>query len=71
MCSVIADNRPVSFQSVHFVEPLTRGTATFELCETRTGYVWCFVVHTGKHTVLQSSLITPDTPKTAAVVLEL
>ena len=25
----------------------------------------------GKNTVLQSSLITPDTPKTAAVVLEL
>ena len=28
-------------------------------------------IRTGKNTVLQSSLITPDTPKTAAVVLEL
>ena len=33
--------------------------------------MWCFLVYTGKNTVLQSSLITPDTPKTAASVLEL
>ena len=33
--------------------------------------MWCFLVYTGKNTVLQSSLITPDTPKTAAAVLEL
>jgi len=33
--------------------------------------LWCFIVYTGKNTVLQSSLITPDTPNTAAVVLEL
>jgi hypothetical protein len=44
---------------------------TFELCESRTGYLWGFLVYTGKNTALQSSLITPDTPKTAAVVLEL
>jgi len=31
----------------------------------------CFLVYTGKNTVLPSSLVTPDTPKTAAVVLEL
>ena len=47
------------------------GIKTFELCETRTGYLWCFLVYTGKITVLQSSLITPDTPKTASIVLEL
>jgi len=33
--------------------------------------LWCFLVCTDKNTVLQSSLITPDTPKTAAIVLEL
>jgi len=33
--------------------------------------LWCFLVYTGKNTVIQSSLITPDTPKTAAIVLEL
>lgn len=36
-----------------------------------TGYLWCFLVYTGKNTVLQLSLIIQDTPKTAAVVLEL
>jgi len=44
---------------------------TIELCESRTGYLWCFLVYTGKNTVLQSSLITPDTLKIAAIVLEL
>jgi len=47
------------------------GMKTFELCESRTGYLWCFLVYTDKITVWQSSLITSDTPKTAAVVLEL
>jgi len=36
---------------------------TLELCESRTGYLWCFLVYTDKKTVLQSSLITPDTPE--------
>jgi len=47
------------------------GIKAFKLCKSRTGYVWCFLVYTGKNTVLQSSPITPDIPKTAAVVLEL
>jgi len=47
------------------------GIKTFKLCESRTGYLWCFLVYTGINTVLQLSLITPDSPKTAAVVLEL
>ena len=47
------------------------GIKTFKLCESRTGYLWCFLVYTGKNTVLQSSLIIQDTPKTAPVVLEL
>jgi len=47
------------------------GIKTSKLCESRTGYLWCFLVYTGKNTVLQSSLITPDTSKSAAVVLEL
>jgi len=33
--------------------------------------LWCILVDTGKNTFPQSSLITPDTPKTAVVVLEL
>jgi len=47
------------------------GIKNFELCKSRTGYLQCFLVYTGKNTVLQLSLITPDTLKTAAVVLEL
>ena len=49
------------------LKALKFGIKTFELCES----MWCFLVYTGKSTVLQSSLITPDTPKTAAIVLEL
>ena len=41
------------------------GIKTFELCKSRTGYLCCFV-YTGKNMVLQLSLITPDTHKTAA-----
>ena len=47
------------------------GTKTFGLCETRTGYLWYFLVFTGKNTILQSSLITPDTLTTAAAVRKL
>ena len=47
------------------------GIKTFKLCKSRTWYLWCFLVYTGKNTVLRSGLITPDTPKTAAVVLEI
>jgi hypothetical protein len=40
------------------------GIQTFELCESRIGYLWRFLVCTGKkNTVLQSSLITPNTPQ--------
>ena len=47
------------------------GIKIFELCESTTGYLWCFLIYTGKNTVLESSLITPETPKTAAIVLKL
>ena len=47
------------------------GIKTFELCKSRTGYLWYLLAYTSKNTILQSSLITPDTPKTAAIVLEL
>jgi hypothetical protein len=33
--------------------------------------LWCFLVYTGKNTVLELSLITPETPKRAAMVLKL
>ena len=42
------------------------GIKTFKLCESRKGYMWCFLVYTGKNTVQQLSLITPDTPKNSS-----
>jgi len=33
--------------------------------------MWCFLVHKRKNTVLESSLIMPETPKTAVVVMKL
>ena len=47
------------------------GIKTFELCESRKGYLWSFLVYRSKNTALQSNLITPVTPKIATVALEL
>jgi hypothetical protein len=33
--------------------------------------MWCFLVYEGKNTVLESSLIMPETPETAVVVMKL
>jgi hypothetical protein len=47
------------------------GIKTFELCESSTGYLWSFLVYTGKDTTLESQLISPQTLKTSAIVLKL
>jgi hypothetical protein len=47
------------------------GIKTYELCDSTTGYLWSFLVYTGKDTKLDSPLITADTPKTTAIVLKL
>ncbi|XP_041982293.1 piggyBac transposable element-derived protein 4-like [Aricia agestis] len=46
------------------------GIKTFELCESTTGYLWSFIVYTGKQsaTDLEQS---PGVPKSAAVVKKL
>jgi len=33
--------------------------------------MWCFLIYKRKNTVLESNLIMPETPKTAAVVTKL
>jgi len=33
--------------------------------------MWCFLVYEGKNRVLESSLIMPETPETAVVVMKL
>jgi len=47
------------------------GIKTFELCESHSGYLWSFIVYTGKDTILESPLISRDTPKGTAIVLKL
>jgi hypothetical protein len=44
---------------------------TFELCESNSGYLWSFLVYSGKDTILESFLISKDTPKATAIVLKL
>ena len=43
------------------------GIKTFELCESKTGYLWNFIVYTGKVTEFVSDSI----PKTESIVKKL
>ncbi|PNF32813.1 hypothetical protein B7P43_G04498 [Cryptotermes secundus] len=47
------------------------GIKTYELCDSTTGYLWSFIIYTGKDTEFDSPLITADTKKTSAIVLKL
>jgi hypothetical protein len=47
------------------------GIKTYELFDASTGYLWSFLVYTGKDTKLDSPLITADTSKTSAFDLKL
>ena len=43
------------------------GIKTFELCESKTGYLWNFIVYTGKET----EYVTDNIPKTESIVKKL
>jgi hypothetical protein len=47
------------------------GIKTYELCESGSGYLWSFLVYTGKDTQFKSSLLTQAMTKTTAIVLHL
>ena len=47
------------------------GIKTYELCESSSGYLWSFIIYTGKGTVFQTAFISGDTNKTATIVLSL
>lgn len=47
------------------------GIKSYELCESSSGYLWSFIIYTGKGTVFQTSFLSGDTNKTAAIVLSL
>jgi len=47
------------------------GIKSYELCESSSGYLWAFIIYTGKDTVFQTAFISGDTNKTAEIVLSL
>jgi len=47
------------------------GIKSYELYESSSGYLWSFIIYTGKDTVFQTAFISDDTNKTAAFVLSL
>ena len=47
------------------------GIKSYELCESSSGYLWSFIIYTGKDTVFQTAFISGDTNKTATIVLSL
>jgi len=47
------------------------GIKSYELCESSSGYLWSFIIYTGKDTVFQTAFISGDTNKTAAILLSL
>jgi hypothetical protein len=47
------------------------GIKTYELCESSSGYVWSFLVYTGKGMELANQFVSAETNKTAAIVVKL
>ena len=45
------------------------GIKSYELCESSSGYLWSFIIYTGKDTVFQTAYISDTTTKTAEIVL--
>jgi len=41
------------------------GIKSYQLCESSSGYLWSFIIYTGKDTVFQTAFISGDTNKTA------
>jgi hypothetical protein len=44
---------------------------TFELRESYSGYLWSFADYTGKETILDSPIISKNTPNATAILLQL
>ena len=58
-------------QTVYSPKVFQIGIKSYELCESSSGYLWSFIIYTGKDTVFQTAFISGDTNKTAAIVLSL
>jgi hypothetical protein len=53
------------------LKSLKFGIKSYELCESSSGYLWSFIIYTGRETEVQSTLILEEKSKTAAIVLSL
>jgi hypothetical protein len=67
--SLIIWKGSLSFKQYLPVRESKFGIKTYALCEATTGYLWYFLVCTGKDTKLDSPMITGDINKTTATVL--
>ena len=45
------------------------GIKSYELCESSSGYLWSFIIYTGKDIMFQTAFISGDTNETATIVL--
>jgi len=64
-------NGRLSFNTVASIDIVTFRNKDIELCESLSGYLWSFIVYTGKEIVLDSTLISKNMPMTTAIVLQL
>jgi hypothetical protein len=46
------------------------GIKTFEVSESSSCYIWSFIVYIRKRTVLESPLISKETPKATVIVVK-
>jgi len=59
----------LSFRQYITLKSSKFGIKSYELCESSSGYMWSFIIYTGKDTMFQTAFISGDTNKTATIVL--
>jgi len=64
-------NGRLSFNTVASIDIVTFWNKDIKLCRSHSGYLWSFIVYTGKETVLDSPLFSKNTPTATAIVLQL
>ena len=53
----------ISFRQYISLKSSKFGIKSYELCESNSGYLWSFVIYTGKDTVFQTSFISGNTKR--------
>jgi len=57
--------------TVASIDNVTFWNKDIKLCKSHSGYLWSFIVYTGKETVLDSPLFSKNMPTATAIVLQL